>query len=150
MLKILVQQILRMTLSHLSRCRLGIQLDLCTSGALPPTQHSPKWHMSIREAKWTFAPLVLASACDLRDPHRHTRLAFEAHSGATTFPPEGSVNALISTAHPLPATPFSVSTITDGNARVGSRSALSCPFVGLTVHRAVSVRRSTTGRWPSR
>ena len=27
---------------------------------------------------------------------------------------------------------------------------LSCPYVALTVHWAVSVRRSTTGRWPSR
>ena len=38
---------------------------------------------------------------------------------------------------------FSVSTITDGYDRTIN------PYVGLTVHRAVSVRRSSTGRWPS-
>ena len=52
-------------------------------------------------------------------------------------------------AHPLPATPFSVH---DHGRQRSDRGPqlLSCPYVGLTVHWAVSVRRSTTGRWPSR
>ena len=40
MLMILVQCILHKTLNHLSQCRLGVQLDLCTFGALPPIRHS--------------------------------------------------------------------------------------------------------------
>ena len=53
----------------------------------------------------------------LRAPHRLTRPAFEVHPGANTFPPEGSVNALISTGPSASRNTFSVSTITDGNAR---------------------------------
>ena len=40
MLKILVQWILRKTLNHLSQNHLGVQLDLCTFGALPPIRNS--------------------------------------------------------------------------------------------------------------
>ena len=80
--------------------------------------------MSISEAKWNFSPFVLASVCDLRAPHRLTRPAFEAHLGAITFPPEGSVNALISAVPSASRNTFSVSTITDGNARIGERSTL--------------------------
>ena len=57
-----------------------------------------------------------SAACDLRAPGPHTA-DIQAHPGTITFPPEGSVNALISTAHPLPADPFSVPTITDSYAR---------------------------------
>ena len=57
-----------------------------------------------------------SAACDLRAPGPHTA-DIQAHPGAITFPPEGSVNAPISTAHPLPAESFSVPTITDSYAR---------------------------------
>ena len=53
------------------------------------------------------------------------RPAFEAHPGANTFP---SVCGLTTTSFTDPSASrntFSVSTITDGNARVGGRSTLS-------------------------
>ena len=59
------------------------------------------------------------SAYGLRALGPHTA-DIQAHPRATTFPPEGSVNAvaqLFSTGHPLPANTFSVPTITDGYAR---------------------------------
>ena len=37
---ILVQLILNKIQNHLSQCRLGVQLDLCISGALSPSRHS--------------------------------------------------------------------------------------------------------------
>ena len=46
----------------------------------------------------------ISRACDLRAPHRLTRLAFKVHRGATTFPP---------------ANTFLVPTITDCYARAG-------------------------------
>ena len=49
-------------------------------------------------------------------------------------------------AHPLPATPFHCPRSRSDRGP----QHLSCPHIGLTVHWAVSVRRSTTGRWPSR
>ena len=59
---ILVQWILHKTLSRLLHYHIGVQLDLCTFGALPPIQHFFRWHMSINDAKWTVAPDVLASS----------------------------------------------------------------------------------------
>ena len=54
--------------------------------------------------------LCVSVTCDLKAPHRLTLPAFEAHLGATTFPPEGSANAvarLFSTApSAFPQTPF--------------------------------------------
>ena len=62
MLMILVLWILYKIQNHLLHFRLGIQLDLCMFGALPPIRHSSNGQMSISEAKWTFAPFVLASS----------------------------------------------------------------------------------------
>ena len=68
-------------------------------------------------------------ACDLRAPHRLTRPAFEAHPGAITFPPEAdSLWSHFSTGPSASRNTFSVSTITDGNARIGGRSI----FLALT------------------
>ena len=135
-----------------------------------------KWQMSSSEPRWTFLPFVLTSsitsfllltfvrsqagifsnfshtfACDLRAPHWLTRPVFEAHPGATTFPHEAnSLWSHLSTGPSASRNTFSVSTITDGNPRIGGPQHLSCPCVGLTAHWAVSVRKCTTGRWPSR
>ena len=62
--------------------------------------------------------------CDLRAP-RQLLLGLEAHPGAITLP---STYGLITTSSTDPSASrntFSVSTITDGNARVGGRSTLS-------------------------
>ena len=56
-LMILVRWILHTILNHRLQYHLGVQLDLCTFGALPTVQHFFK-----SEATWTFAPFVLASA----------------------------------------------------------------------------------------
>ena len=61
MLMILVQSILHKTPNRLLQYHLGVQLDLCIFGALPPIQHFSN-DMSINDAKWTFAPDVLASS----------------------------------------------------------------------------------------
>ena len=61
MLMILVQWIPHKTQNHLSQYRLGVQLELCIFGVLPPVLHFSN-DMSISEAKWTFAPFVLASS----------------------------------------------------------------------------------------
>ena len=80
-----------------------------------------------------------------------TSLAFEAHPGANIFPPEAdsSVESLFNGFIRFPKHLFSVH---DHGRQRSDRGPqhLSCPWVGLTVHWAVSVRRRTTGRWPSR
>ena len=85
----------------------------------------------------------------VRAPHRLTRPAFEAHPGRTPFHPKGVSTHSSQRAHPLPASPFQW--LRSRTATLGKGAQhLSCPYVGLTVHWAVSVRRSTTGRRPSR
>ena len=63
-------------------------------------------------------PTPLPCACDLRAPGRLSRPFFEAHPGAITFPPEADffVESL-SSGPSASRNTFSVSTITDGNAR---------------------------------
>ena len=56
-------------------------------------------------------------ACVLRAPHRLTRPAFDAHSGANTFPSACGLTTTSSTDPSASRNTFSVSTITDGNAR---------------------------------
>ena len=70
-------------------------------------------------------------ACVLRALHWLTRLAFEAHPGTNTFPPEADSLLWSHTSSGPSASrnTFSVSTITDGNARIGSRSS----FPALTL-----------------
>ena len=70
----------------------------------------------------------------------------EAHPGANTFPSVCGLTATSFTDPSASRNTFSVSTITDGNARIGGRSTFPALTLSLTVHRAVSVRRSTTGR----
>ena len=83
------------------------------------------------------------AACDLRAPRRLLH-GYETQ-GDITFPPEADSSWSHSQrAHPLPANTFLVPTITDGYARAWWPQLLPAPYVGLTVHRAVSVRRSTT------
>ena len=52
----------------------------------------------------------------------------EAHRGANTFPPEGSVNALISTGPSASRNNFSVSTITDGKRSGRGAAATYLPL----------------------
>ena len=74
--------------------------------------------------------LRILTACVLRAPHRLTT-AVEAHPGANTFPPEADslLWSHISSGPSASRNTFSVSTITDGNARIGSRST----FPALTL-----------------
>ena len=65
-----------------------------------------------------------------------TSLAFEAHPGANTFPPEADslLWSHISSGPSASRSTFSVSTITDGNARIGGRSTfpaltLACLYI---------------------
>ena len=79
--------------------------------------------------------------CDLRAPHRVTRPAFEAHPGATTFPPEVSSQRRSSNG-PIRFTHHLFSDHDHGRQRSDwVPQHLSCPYVGLTLHQAVSVRR---------
>ena len=94
--------------------------------------------------------LVNRRLCSSGSSPAHHRPVFEAHQGANTFPSACGLTTTSSTDPSASRNTSSVSTITDDNARIGGRSTLSYPYVGLTVHWAVSVRRSTTGRWPSR
>ena len=78
-LMILVQWKLRKTLNRLLQYHLGVQLDLCTFGALPPIHIND---MSINDATWTFPPDVFASsitsffAFDFRQVPRRNFLQF--------------------------------------------------------------------------
>ena len=65
--------------------------------------------------------------------------------GRTPFHPCAVLPRPASRTHPLPATPFQCPRSRTATLRRGPQP-LTCPYVGLTVHRAVSVRRSTTGR----
>ena len=58
MLMILGRWILQKILNRLSQCRLEVQLDLGTFGALPPIRQSVN-DMSINDAKWTFSLSLL-------------------------------------------------------------------------------------------
>ena len=68
-------------------------------------------------------------AYDLRDPGAHWA-DIQAHSGAISFPPEGSVNAVaqLFATGPLPANTFSVPTITDGCAKAGPQRMFTLPL----------------------
>ena len=93
-----------------------------------------------------FFPEFNFVAYGLRAPHRLCGLVLRRTPGRPPLHP----SSLLTEVSTLPTGPsasrntFSVSTITDGFARTIN------PYVRLTVHRAVSVRRSTSGRWPSR
>ena len=79
---------------------------------------------------FAYFTLSLGTACDIRAPHRLTHPAFEVHPGTITFPPEAdSLWSHISTGPSASRNAFSVSTITDGNARIGDRST----FPALTL-----------------
>ena len=83
-------------------------------------RHSSGFQMQSRQVRSDpFHSILIAS--DLRAT-RQLLLGFEAHPGAITFPPEGSVNALLSTGPSASRITFSVTTITDGNGRIGDRS----------------------------
>ena len=63
-------------------------------------------------------------ACDLRAPPGSHRPVLEAHPGANTFPSACGLSTTSSTGPSASRNNFSVSTITDGNARAGGRSHL--------------------------
>ena len=65
MLMILVQWILRKNLNRLLQYHLFFWCFASNSAFF-------KWHMSISEAKWTFAPDVLASSITCFLPHRYS------------------------------------------------------------------------------
>ena len=91
--------------------------------------HERQWLESVRRS--------CSHACDLRAPDRHTRPVFQAHPGATTFPPvehfdrgltppDGSTR--------FPRALFSVPTITGAYARAKLLNrALPGPHGGLTL-----------------
>ena len=94
-------------------------------------QHSIRWK--------------IRTVCDLRAP---CRLLWHELTGAPRGDHLSASRQTSSWGHfpranPIPATPFQCPrsrTTTLGSVA----AALTCPYVGLTVHRAVSVRRSTT------
>ena len=91
--------------------------------------------------------ILKPSACVLRTPHQ-LLLAFETLAGAITFPPEADffVESL-SSGPSASRNTFSVSTITDGNARIGSRSSylpLRWPDCTLSRLRAEEYDRPVT------
>ena len=66
--------------------------------------------------------------------------------GRTPFHPKQTLcEVTFQRARPLPATPFQCPRSRTATLGQGPQH-LSCPDVGLIVHRAVSVRRGTTGR----
>ena len=87
---------------------------------------------------------VIFAACVLRAPHRSSPPGFR-HLSIRVRSYHDQLHGPIR----FPQHLFSVHD--HGRQRSGRGAQhLSCPYVGLTVHWAVSVRRTTTGRWPSR
>ena len=71
---------------------------------------------------WRQCVLVFCAVCDLRPPRRLLH-GYETHRRATTFPPEEIFVKSLSTDPSASRNTFSVSTITDGYVRAGSRSS---------------------------
>ena len=101
---------------------------------------------------FAYFTLSLSAACVLRAPRRLSPSVFW---GAPRGEHLSTHHALLASwpraswAHPVPATPFQWPRSRTATLRRGPQLTFH-PYVGLTVHWAVSVRRSTTGRWPSR
>ena len=81
-------------------------------------------------------PMKKIAACDLRAG----TVARRTQGRSPFHPKQTSSWSHFSTGHPLPATPFQCPRSRTAALERGA-AALTCPYVGLTVHRAVSVRR---------